>query len=90
MLCLQKTIYECFACLGLNKCVTGVGTTKSSLAAKKAVHSLPYNISICVYKQNLDVIVPMRREDFTNMYDNIDEELLNRLINLRKVNVPKM
>ena len=89
-LCMQKTIHECFACLGLNKCVTGVGITKSSSAAKKAVYGLPYNTSICVYKQNLDVIVPMQTEEFTNVYNNIDEEMPNRLINLRKVNVPKM
>ena len=43
MLCLQKTIYKRYACLGLEKWITGVGTTKSPLAAEKTVHGLHYN-----------------------------------------------
>ena len=84
VLCLQKAIYKRYACLGLDKWITGVATIKSSLVAEKTVHVLHYNTSIRVYKEIFDVIVQMRMEDITNMYVNIDEELLSNLINLRK------
>ena len=84
VLCLQKAIYKRYACLGLDKWITGVATIKSSLAAEKTVHVLHYNTSIRVYKEIFDAIVQMRMEDITNMYVNIDEELLSNLINLRK------
>ena len=84
VLCLQKAIYKRYACLGLDKWITGVATTKSSLVAEKTVHVLHYNTSIRVYKEIFDAIVQMRMEDITNMYVNIDEELLSNLINLRK------
>ena len=84
VLCLQKAIYKRYACLGLDKWITGVATIKSSLVAEKTVHVLHYNTSIRVYKEIFDAIVQMRMEDITNMYVNIDEELLSNLINLRK------
>ena len=84
VLCLQKTIYKHYACLELDKWITDAITTKSSLAAEKSVHGLHYNTSICVYKKIFDAIVRMQMEDITNMYVNIDEELLNKLIKLRK------
>ena len=84
VLCLQKAIYKRYACLGLDKWITGVATIKSSLVAEKTVHVLHYNTSIPVYKEIFDAIVQMRMEDITNMYVNIDEELLSNLINLRK------
>ena len=84
VLCLQKAIYKRYACLGLDKWITSVATIKSSLVAEKIVHVLHYNTSIRVYKEIFDAIVQMRMEDITNMYVNIDEELLSNLINLRK------
>ena len=84
VLCLQKAIYKRYACLGLDKWITGVATIKSSLVAEKTVHVLHYNTSIRVYKEIFDAIVQMRMEDITTMYVNIDEELLSNLINLRK------
>ena len=84
VLCLQKAIYKRYACLGLDKWITGVATIKSSLVAENTVHVLHYNTSIRVYKEIFDAIVQMRMEDITNMYVNIDEELLSNLINLRK------
>ena len=75
VLCLQKTIYKRYACLGLDKWITGAGATKSSSAAEKVVNGLHYNTSIH--------IVQMRMENIANMYLNIDEELLNKLIKLR-------
>ena len=84
VLCLQKAIYKRYASLGLDKWITGVATIKSSLVAEKTVHVLRYNTSIRVYKEIFDAIVQMRMEDITNMYVNIDEELLSNLINLRK------
>ena len=84
VLCLQKAIYKRYACLGLDKWITGVATIKSSLVAEKTVRVLHYNTSIRVYKEIFDAIVQMRMEDITNMYVNIDEELLSNLINLRK------
>ena len=84
VLCLQKAIYKRYACLGLDKWITDVATIKSSLVAEKTVHVLHYNTSIRVYKEIFDAIVQMRMEDITNMYVNIDEELLSNLINLRK------
>lgn len=84
VLCLQKAIYKRYACLGLDKWITGVATIKSSLVAEKTVHVLHYNTSIRVYKEIFDAIVQMRMEDITNMYVNIDEELLSNLINLRE------
>ena len=61
-----------------------VGTTKSSLAAEKAIHGLHYNTSIRVYNEFFDAIVQMQMRNITNMYVNIDEELLNNFINMRK------
>ena len=84
VLCLQKAIYKRYACLGLDKWITDVATTKSSLVAEKTVHVLHYNTAIRVYKDIFDAIVQMRMEDIRNMYVNIDEELLSNLINLRK------
>ena len=72
---LQKTIYKRYVCLGLDKWITGAGTTKSSSTAEKVAHGLHYNTSIH--------IVQMQMESITNMYLNIDEELLNKLIKLR-------
>ena len=75
VLCLQKTIYKRYACLGLDKWITGAGTTKSSSTTEKVAHGLHYNTSIH--------IVQMQMESITNMYLNTDEELLNKLIKLR-------
>lgn len=40
VLCLQKAIYKRYACLGLDKWITGVATIKSSLVAENIVHVL--------------------------------------------------
>ena len=83
VLCLQKTTYK-HVCLGLDKWITGASNTKSSSAAEKSVHGLCYNTSICVYKKIFVAIVQMRMEGIINIYVNIDEELFNKLIKLRK------
>ena len=57
VLCLKKAIYKRYACLRLKKWITGVGITKSSLAAEKTVHGLHYNTLIRVYKEIFDAIV---------------------------------
>ena len=83
-------LYKRYARVRLEKWITGVGTTKTSLAAEKAVHGLHYNTSVRVYRKIFDAIVQIQMEDFTNMYVNIDRELINNFINLRKeVNVQK-
>ena len=84
LLCLQKTMHKRYACIGLDKWITGAGTMKSASAAEKLVQGLHYNTTMRIYKEIFDVIVQMRTEDITNKYEIIDRELRDKLINLRE------
>ena len=64
--------------------MTAAGTTKSSSSAEKAIHGTHYNTSMRVYKEVFDSIVQMRVDDVTSRYSSMDEDSINKLINLRK------
>ena len=45
LLCFQKILYKRYACFGLDKWISGSGTTKTASAAEKAVQGRHYNTS---------------------------------------------
>ena len=75
LLCLQKAMYNRYACFGLETWITGTGTTKYVSAAENAAHGFLQKKATRVYKVLLDAIVWMRTENVRNTYGNIDEVL---------------
>ena len=84
LLCLQKIMYKRYACFGLDKWISGAGTTKTASAAEKAVQGRHYNTATRVYKEMFDAIVQIRTEDITDNYRLIDPELKDKMVGLRK------
>ena len=84
LLCLQKIMYKRYACFGLDKWISGAGTTKTASAAEKAVQGRHYNTATRVYKEMFDAIVRIRTEDITDNYRLIDPELKDKMVGLRK------
>ena len=84
LMCFQKIMYKRSACLGIEKWITGAGTTKSASAAEKAVQGLHYNATTRVYKEIFDAIVQLRTEDVTNNYETITNGLLERFNSTQK------
>ena len=84
LLCLQKVIYERYACLGLETWITGARTTKPVSAAEKTVQGLHYNTATPADKEIFDAIVHMQNQNIENNYNSIDEVLKQNLVKLTK------
>ena len=80
----QKILYVKHGCIGFDKWFSSSGILKSELAAENAFSGRHYNSGIRVLKESFDAIVQMRTEGLTNNHKNVEPNLLQSLLSIRK------